>query len=176
MIARSRPRARIAALKPAARFAPEAEMITSATAPVPIPTAAGWVRRQRSDDERRDPDHDGHDAQPRRVLLPRVGERGGADHEREQVDHRVDDAVAAAALLVGGVDHDAGQRRAHPAGQPVGEACCRCGRCHRAGTKARRAPPRRTPYQSRCLPPPQGAASVAPRPWSEARPDASLPA
>ncbi len=49
MMARSRPRARIAALKVATRFAPEAVMITSETAPTPIPTAAGWVRRQRSE-------------------------------------------------------------------------------------------------------------------------------
>ncbi len=49
MMARSRPRARIAALKVAARFAPEAVRTTSETAPTPIPTAAGWVRRQRSE-------------------------------------------------------------------------------------------------------------------------------
>src|SRR6188472_787906 len=49
MTARSRPRARIAALKVAARFAPEAVRITSETAPIPIPTAAGWVRRQCSE-------------------------------------------------------------------------------------------------------------------------------
>ena len=49
MMARSRPRARIAALNAAARFAPDAEMITGATAPVKIPTAAGWVRRQCSE-------------------------------------------------------------------------------------------------------------------------------
>src|SRR5215208_1150005 len=48
-MARSRPRARIAALKVAARFAPEAVRITSETAPMPIPTAAGWVRRQCSE-------------------------------------------------------------------------------------------------------------------------------
>gem|GEM_PF-4595374 len=33
----------------AARFAPEPVMITSATTPTKIPTAAGWLRRQRSD-------------------------------------------------------------------------------------------------------------------------------
>jgi hypothetical protein len=49
MTARSRPRARIAALKVAARFAPEAVRITSETAPTPIPTAPGWVRRQCSE-------------------------------------------------------------------------------------------------------------------------------
>ena len=91
-------------------------MITTETAATPIPTAAGWVRRQRSETTRRDPDHDGHGAQPGRVQLPRVHERGGADRERDQVHRRVDDAVAAAALLVGGVDHDAGQRGADPAG------------------------------------------------------------
>ena len=49
MTARSRPRARIAALKVAARFAPEVVRITSETAPTPIPTAPGWVRRQCSE-------------------------------------------------------------------------------------------------------------------------------
>src|SRR4051794_24011584 len=49
MTARSRPRARIAALKVAARFAPEVARITSETAPMPIPTAAGWARRQCSE-------------------------------------------------------------------------------------------------------------------------------
>src|SRR5215212_2196923 len=49
MTARSRPRARIAALKVAARFAPEAVRITSETAPTPIPTAPGCVRRQCSE-------------------------------------------------------------------------------------------------------------------------------
>lgn len=49
MMARSRPRARIAALKAAARFAPEPVMITIQTAATPIPTAAGCVRRQCSE-------------------------------------------------------------------------------------------------------------------------------
>ena len=75
MTARSRPRARIAALKAAARFAPEAGMITSATAPVKIPTAAGWVRRQRSATSVAIPMTMAAHAQPRRVLFPRVGER-----------------------------------------------------------------------------------------------------
>jgi len=48
MTERSRPRARTAALKVATRFAPEAVMTTSETAPMPIPTAAACVRRQRS--------------------------------------------------------------------------------------------------------------------------------
>src|SRR4051812_23128090 len=77
-------------------------------------------------DERRDPDHDVHDAQPGRVHLPSAGEGGGADRERAQVDRRVDDAVAAATPLLGRVDHDAWQGRAEPAG----EACCHRG-CHR---------------------------------------------
>jgi len=49
MMARSRPQARIAALKVAARIAPEAVRITSETAPTPIPTADGWARRQCSE-------------------------------------------------------------------------------------------------------------------------------
>src|SRR3954451_18476743 len=49
MTARSRPRARIAALKVAARFAPEAVSTTSETTPMPIPTAPGWLRRQCSE-------------------------------------------------------------------------------------------------------------------------------
>ncbi len=109
MIARSRPRARIAALNAAARFAPEAEMITIETAATEIPTAAGWRAAPAQRDERRDPDHDGDDAQPRGMQRPRVREGGGADHEREQVRDRVDDAVAAAAPLVRGVDHHSGQ-------------------------------------------------------------------
>ncbi len=57
---------------------------------------------------RRDPHHDVHDAQPGRVHRPSVREGGGADREGSQVDRRVDEVVAAATLLIGGVDHDAG--------------------------------------------------------------------
>src|ERR671916_801244 len=97
MMARSRPRARIAALKAAARFAPEAVRITSETAPIPIPTAAGWVRRQCS---------------VMSVAIP----------------------TTTATLLVGGVDHDAGQGGVQRAGQAIGEACCRLA-CHRSRVK-----------------------------------------
>ena len=120
MMARSRPRARIAALKVATRFAPEAVRITSATTPMPIPTAPGWVRRQCSETS---------------VAIPTTtattrSQGGCSSHvsasvaapiaNANQVHRRVDDAVAAAALLVGRVDHDAGQRGAHPAGQRHG--------------------------------------------------------
>jgi hypothetical protein len=44
MTARSRPRARIVALKVAARFAPEAVMITRATAVTPIPGKTTTMR------------------------------------------------------------------------------------------------------------------------------------
>src|SRR5881275_1673008 len=109
MTARSRPRARIAALKVAARFAPEAVRITS-DRPDTDPDGAWMGAPPVQRDERRDPDHDRHDAQPGRVYLPSVREGGGADRERNQVDRHVDDAVAAATLLVGGVDYDVRQR------------------------------------------------------------------
>ena len=119
-MARSRPRARIAALKVATRFAPEAVMITIETAATPIPTAAGWVRRQRSETSAAIP-----------TTMATTRSQGGcSSHVSARVaapianantyDRRVDEAVAAAALLVGGVDHDAGQRGAHPAGQAIG--------------------------------------------------------
>ena len=48
-MARSRPRARMAALKVATTSAPEAVRITSATTPMPIPTAPGRLLRQWSE-------------------------------------------------------------------------------------------------------------------------------
>jgi hypothetical protein len=47
MTARSRPRALMAPLNVATTSAPEAVRITSATAPAPMPTAPGWLLRQR---------------------------------------------------------------------------------------------------------------------------------
>jgi len=69
------------------------------------------------------------------MQLPRVDEGAGGDREGEQVGQRAEDAPATTATLAGGVDHDIRQRRAHPAGERVGEACCREG-CHRSKGEA----------------------------------------
>ncbi len=95
MIQRSRPRARIAALKSATRLAPEAVMITVEITPTPIPTSAGWVRRQRSET-----------IVPSPTTMATTRSQGGCSShvvasvaeaiaERDQVHRRVDGAVAA---------------------------------------------------------------------------------
>jgi hypothetical protein len=118
MMARSRPRARIAALKAAARFAPEAVRITSETTPIPIPTAPGCVRRQCSEATAAIPTTTAT-TRSQGGASPRCPRGWRCDRERAQVDRRVDDSLAAAALLVAGLDDDVGAARSATSGQAI---------------------------------------------------------